>query len=164
MTTNNSVQNNGEKINKRQFFSLIGGWISVILSFSGISVAFVRFLFPKVIYGAKYKIRIGKPKDFELGSVTFLEEDRVFIFRNGRGFQAISAICTHLRCIVRHNAEGTFSCPCHGSRFDEKGRVIGGPAPKPLDWFSFSQKRDGTLILNKRAIVDSNEVFVPKIT
>lgn len=39
--------------------------------------------------------------------------------------------CTHLRCRVAP-AEGGFSCPCHGSRYDAEGRPVSGPAPRPL--------------------------------
>lgn len=41
--------------------------------------------------------------------------------------------CTHLHCGLRYNpVSKTFDCPCHGSRFDEAGKNLIGPAKKDL--------------------------------
>jgi Rieske Fe-S protein len=48
-------------------------------------------------------------------------------------FKAFSKVCTHAGCDVNKVADGTISCPCHGSTFSIKdGSVTGGPAPAPL--------------------------------
>ena len=59
---------------------------------------------------------------------------KVAVYRDPAGeVHAVSPICTHLQCVVRWNsAETSWDCPCHGSRFDPDGRVLHGPAVKPL--------------------------------
>ena len=45
----------------------------------------------------------------------------------------LSRVCTHLGGVVRWNdAERSWDCPLHGSRFDETGAVLEGPAVRTL--------------------------------
>ena len=56
------------------------------------------------------------------------------VYRDESGaLHACAATCTHLGCHVHwNNAERSWDCPCHGSRFDVDGQVLNGPATKPL--------------------------------
>lgn len=52
--------------------------------------------------------------------------------RSTDGVEAWSATCPHLGCAIEQ-AAGGFACPCHRSRFDERGRRIDGPSPRGMD-------------------------------
>ncbi|XP_020154609.1 cytochrome b6-f complex iron-sulfur subunit, chloroplastic-like [Aegilops tauschii subsp. strangulata] len=40
------------------------------------------------------------------------------------------AVCVHFGCVVPWNdAENKFLCPCHGSQYNNQGKVVRGPAP-----------------------------------
>jgi glycine/D-amino acid oxidase-like deaminating enzyme/nitrite reductase/ring-hydroxylating ferredoxin subunit len=55
---------------------------------------------------------------------------KVAAYRDEEGvLHESSAVCVHLGCVVQWNTfERSWDCPCHGSRFDGKGRVLNGPA------------------------------------
>jgi nitrite reductase/ring-hydroxylating ferredoxin subunit len=62
-----------------------------------------------------------------------LHKVAVYCDEDGR-FHRLSAVCPHLKCIVRWNAvEKSWDCPCHGSRFDAHGKVLCGPANSDLE-------------------------------
>ncbi|MFD5296094.1 FAD-dependent oxidoreductase [Streptomyces mutabilis] len=69
------------------------------------------------------------------GALVRVGGDRLAVYRDEAGaLHAVSSRCTHLGCLVSFNAaERAWECPCHGSRFDTDGKVIQGPATKPLE-------------------------------
>lgn len=50
---------------------------------------------------------------------------------------AFTPNCTHLGCAYHwDDPSHTFICPCHTSAFSIDGKVLGGPAPRPLDRYA----------------------------
>jgi glycine/D-amino acid oxidase-like deaminating enzyme/nitrite reductase/ring-hydroxylating ferredoxin subunit len=88
------------------------------------------------LVGGRIRDRSGDPIEIESGSGSVLEigGEKAAIHRDGGGnLHAVSPVCTHMGCLVGWNeAERTWDCPCHGSRFDIDGTVLAGPATQPL--------------------------------
>ncbi|MEM6503166.1 MAG: cytochrome b6-f complex iron-sulfur subunit [Cyanobacteria bacterium P01_C01_bin.89] len=65
-----------------------------------------------------------------------LKGDPTYLVMQGESAIAdygLNAVCTHLGCVVPWNAsEDKFICPCHGSQYNNEGKVVRGPAPLSL--------------------------------
>ncbi len=77
--------------------------------------------------------RVCRLSDMDIGGQVTLE-DNVLVLRDHAGLHAISLVCTHLGCAVIRDQRG-FVCHCHGSRFDELGHPLTGPATRDLPWY-----------------------------
>jgi cytochrome b6-f complex iron-sulfur subunit len=91
----------------------------------------IRFLDFQSEPAPKTDFDIGLATDYPLDSRTVVPDVPALLIHDQGGFTALSLICTHLGCTVQQNTDG-LTCPCHGSRYDEKGKVLQGPAVKPL--------------------------------
>jgi len=130
---------------RREFF--VAGCVAIGAATAGFAVSTFRYLVPTVLYEPPARFTFGSPGDFPPGSVTFLEDRRLFIFNGADGFYSVSSVCTHLGCNVKRGTSG-FECPCHGSRFDQDGRVVQGPAPAALAWYALSLSPRGELVVD----------------
>ena len=148
----------------RRDFLLKFGAGAGVAALTAQAAASLRSLVPNVSYDAPTTVKLGAPTDFPDG-MKFLPDERLFVFREGKTFHAISAVCTHLGCTVRAEAlskveeasvEGKplrlthrFQCPCHGSKYSGDGTNETGPAPKPLAWYHLSVAGDdGQLVVD----------------
>jgi len=68
------------------------------------------------------------------GKVVDIDGQKVAVYRDrGGGVTTLDATCMHMGCTVAwNNAEKSWDCPCHGSRYDAGGRVIGSPTVRDL--------------------------------
>ncbi len=71
------------------------------------------------------------------GKILTIDKEKVAVYRDEHGtVHTVSAVCSHLGCIVSwNNAEKSWDCACHGSRFNCDGKIIQGPAVKNLEAF-----------------------------
>lgn len=60
---------------------------------------------------------------------------------------AFDPACTHLGCAYHWDAPANhFICPCHASAFSIDGKVLSGPAPRPLDRY-VAKVEDGKILI-----------------
>ncbi|GDX79400.1 cytochrome b6 [Deltaproteobacteria bacterium] len=118
--------------------------------------ATLRFARAPVSYGPPSKTTLGERGRFPRGAVTYAEAARVFVVHDDAGLGAMSAVCTHLGCTVRRDGEG-FLCPCHGSRYNAKGEVTGGPAPRSLRYVQVEEDRRGRVVVDTDVEVDPDD-------
>jgi len=152
-----------ERSDRRDFLMKLGIGAGVA-GLAGQAGASLRSLVPNVSYDAPTTVKLGLPGEFPDG-LRFLPDQRLFVFREGNTFHAVSAVCTHLGCTVRAESLSQpetvsvggsplrvthrFLCPCHGSRYSGDGTNVAGPAPRPLAWFRLSVAADdGQLVVD----------------
>lgn len=87
---------------------------------------FLQYLKDYPLFGSHHyeDIKVGE------GKVIEINREKCAVSRDDNNqLHIVSAVCTHMKCIVNWNdAEKTWDCPCHGSRFRQDGKVIEGPA------------------------------------
>jgi menaquinol-cytochrome c reductase iron-sulfur subunit len=151
-----SKEIDGEKKPTRRIFLEIVGKGSILVAFLAQIYGAIKAFIPSVLYEPPSKFKIGRPSDFPIG-ITFLPENKLYIFRKENDYRAISAMCTHLNCIADWKQDkNQFFCSCHGSVFSQNGNNIAGPAPKPLSWHPLSLSFDSYLVVDTDKKVSQN--------
>jgi menaquinol-cytochrome c reductase iron-sulfur subunit len=134
---------------RRTFLKVLTGIITFIISLI-LGIPFIGSLIvSRFKTGKKVWNRVGDVNSLPVGQPVRLN---FFVrttdaYRNETTLQSVwalkhsesvvtvySPICTHLGCYYKWDAgTGHFECPCHESVFSADGKVLGGPAPRPLD-------------------------------
>ncbi|MBE0500265.1 MAG: ubiquinol-cytochrome c reductase iron-sulfur subunit [Desulfuromonadales bacterium] len=133
---------------RRKFLAVLLGLVGAALT-GFFAWPVLRFLAPAESVQGAGKVQVAK-------SLVPVGEAHLFSF-NGRPavllqkkpgeFIALTAVCTHLGCIVKWvQDDQELLCPCHGGRFSAEGVVLSGPPPSPLERYPVSLQDDQILI------------------
>jgi cytochrome b6-f complex iron-sulfur subunit len=143
--------NNGQKISRRRFLDwlLTGGLVAWVV---GLVAPALAYVWPAQRRGPSVQtVSAGKADDFAewQTKIVAVAGHPVIVIRTPQGFRALSAICTHLGCIVGWDAQRRqIACPCHAGFFDVAGKVVSGPPPRPLP-------EHGVAVVNNEVLVKS---------
>ncbi len=136
----------------RRSFLNISILISSAVILGGIIYPVIKFLLPTAANRdmGKREIFSISINEIPVGSaklVRYKNKPSIIIRLKEQEVYALSAVCTHLGCIVKWQDETKeLLCPCHAARFDLYGNILGGPAPKPLPAYKAVIEEDRILI------------------
>jgi Rieske Fe-S protein len=114
------------------------------LMFSG-SRVFLKdaAIITKSLLSEHLKISRDKLSDIEVGKAGIIMRNgqKIGVYREQDDrYYFVSTKCPHLGCSLEWNQnEKTWDCPCHGSRFDYRGKLISNPAMR--DVFDACQRK-----------------------
>lgn len=125
-------------MDRRKFLSLLAGIFSTG-AFVSLAYPLIRYLAPPRSNIHRGKLVMSKADIGDAKEVVFQETPAIIINRPGKGYIALSRVCTHLGCLIDYDKEKKrLVCPCHAGIFDLEGRVESGPPPAPLTIFPLS--------------------------
>lgn len=136
---------------------MIGMGLALPLAGYVVSPALRRREAAWVEVGPTANLQAGRPEELEYAATvkdgwrTITAKKAIWAVKQPTGALIVfSPICPHLGCGFRwEEGSKTFKCPCHGSVYDVNGKVLAGPAPRPLDVLP-SKVEAGTLfVINK---------------
>ena len=147
----------GSETTRREAFVKLGVG-AACAACAGAAVFGFEFLSPNVLYEPSAVANAGKPDRYPVGSVTQDLKAGIYVIHGPEGFYSLSAVCTHLGCLTVWNADlGIVACPCHGSKFNEHGEKIDGPAPRGLPWLRVWLSDEGDLLVDRSTTVPAKQ-------
>jgi Rieske Fe-S protein len=108
---------------------------------------------------------VGNVSSLGVGDLVADADAPLAVGRDAGGIWAMTLICTHAGCDMATDGSVSASgvvCNCHGSRFDENGNVLSGPARSPLSHFQVTLTAAGDITVDTDITVsETTRVPVP---
>ena len=121
------------------------------ISLSSFLYPVIRFLNPPPVSEAAVNEAVaGKVEDLRpnSGKIVRFGDNPVLLIRVSQTeWRALSAVCTHLSCIVQYQPErARIWCACHNGVYNLQGQVVSGPPPRPLKPYAVHIRQDEVVI------------------
>ena len=126
---------------RRSFLDLMIALGSSVMA-AAMTIPGLMYLWPAAKGGRLERVEVKGAKSLTVGqgATILVGSEAVVVVRTRSGFRALSAVCTHLGCLVKWDSlRREFLCPCHAAVFDENGQVVSGPPPAPLREFAVKE-------------------------
>ena len=145
--TNMGNEGLDQPISRRSLLKYILLGVSALATAGGVLAPIVAYLWPQKQAAALSggPVAVASTADLPLGKgkVYSVANRPVIVIHTADGYHALSAVCTHLACIVGWDEQrGILACPCHAGFFTVNGDVISGPPPAPLKKYQVEVRGD----------------------
>jgi cytochrome b6-f complex iron-sulfur subunit len=140
-----------EPVSRRGLLKYLLLGFSALATAGGVLTPIIAYLWPPKQTSAAEggAVNVASTVDLPagMGQVFSVYNKPVLVVNTPDGYKALSAICTHLGCILFWDEQRQLiACPCHEATFNSNGAVISGPPPAPLPTY--------------RVRVDGDQIFV----
>jgi len=139
----------GVDFERRGFLHKVVGGVGAVVAATTLYPV-VKYIIPPA---RKIKIvdelNVGKASEVPdgKGKIYQFNEDKVIVVNKRGTLTAVSAVCTHLGCLVNWvDADNEYFCPCHGAKYKRTGEIISGPQPLPLKQYKARIEGDSIIV------------------
>ncbi|HSJ58018.1 MAG TPA: Rieske (2Fe-2S) protein [Anaerolineae bacterium] len=141
----------GPEVSRRGLLKYVLLGFSALATAAGVLTPVIAYIWPPARAAAEAGGRVAVATTADLpvgqGAVFSVQNKPVIVINTEQGVRALSAVCTHLGCIVFWNPERqVIACPCHEAYFSINGAVISGPPPAPLEVYRVQVEGDEIVV------------------
>ncbi len=125
---------------------------------SGVLASIASFIYPAIRYIIPAAVaestghsvvaaKLGELKNNSGKIFNFGSQPALLVRTAGGEYRAFSALCTHMNCTVQYRADlREIWCACHNGMYDQGGRNVSGPPPRPLERFMVNVQGEDVVV------------------